>query len=80
MGAYEFFRASVVNVQKTVEGAVQLTWTSQEGESYTIWSRLDLLSGDWILEAQKIQPQGPWTSWLGDTGVRMKFYRVEALK
>jgi hypothetical protein len=80
MGAYEFFRASIVKVEKTGEGDVQLTWTSQEGESYTVWSRLDLLFGDWTPEAEKIRPQGPWTSWAGETSGRMKFYRVEALK
>jgi len=79
MGAYEYgyFPFKVVKVLRPSNGNVELTWNSRPGDTYTIWSRLDLCRGDWLMEAT-IPSQGKSTTWTDqNTAPTSKFYRVE---
>jgi hypothetical protein len=59
------------------EGAVQLTWNSRPGATYTIWSCTDLC-GEWSEEAV-VASEGEATTWADDdTACPCKFYRIEA--
>jgi hypothetical protein len=77
MGAYEFFRPTIVNVKETDEEGVELTWTSQANDSYVIFSSADLATGAWVEEAT-VPSQGSTTFWTDPAPVvPIKFYRVQ---
>jgi hypothetical protein len=82
IGAYEFgslaFR--IVRVTQTVDGRIELTWTSGLAENYVIWACLDLTTGAWFrLNAKPIASVGRLTTWI-DSNIplsRQFFYRIE---
>ncbi len=79
MGAYEYvFRtSSFMAFICRAPYRVQVIWTSRPGETYTVWSCLNLSIGPWIDEAT-MPSQGAATSWTdGEPYGRAKFYRVE---
>lgn len=77
MGAYEYFPSHIIDVKKTGATGVQLVWTSKPGCNYTVWSRVDLLTGEWS-EEETIPSQGAITSWTDTRALgRKKFYRLE---
>jgi len=79
IGAYEFGSTSfgMLGIGASASGNASLRWRSRSGARYTIWSRLDLVSGMWGEEAT-VDSQGSETSW-ADTSPpqRKKFYRIE---
>jgi hypothetical protein len=77
MGAYEYLPARITSVTATTSGRITITWRSFPGYTYAVWSRADLLTGQWA-EQGTVLAQGTTTSWT-DTGPprRMKFYRIE---
>jgi hypothetical protein len=58
------------------EQGAKLTWASSPGETYTVQSRTDLLSGAWNVEAT-VPSQGGSTTWTDpDISSARKFYRI----
>jgi hypothetical protein len=79
MGAYEFgsFPFRILSLVKQVDGKTNMTWLSRPGDTYVIWSRTSLLSGEWT-SAGTVPSQGATTWWTdGASSGRMKFYRIE---
>jgi len=80
MGAYEYVSPTYTYmdyIRKSDDG-IQLIWTSQEGEAYTVLSCLDLDNGTWTEQAT-VDSQGVATSWTDTLPPQnMKFYRVES--
>ena len=59
-------------------GSIQITWTSWHGGDYAVWSRPDLVDGEWVDEAA-VPSQGISTSWTDTTpGTAQKFYLIES--
>ncbi len=79
MGAHEFgsFPFKIVEAAMPPGAGPQLTWNSRTGDTYTVWSCLDLLSGEWTKE-ESIPSQGQTTTWT-DAGAApsRKFYKVQ---
>jgi hypothetical protein len=76
IGAYEY-RFFVVWVAGQSGTGVQLAWPSTPGGSYTVWWRLDLATGDWVM-GETLSSQGDVTSWTDPAALnRAKFYRIE---
>ncbi len=78
MGAYELgswpFR--IVAVSRAA-GNVHLKWNSRAGDSYVIWSCVDLPGGAWT-EVETVASQGAETIWTGPAAAgEAKFHRVE---
>jgi hypothetical protein len=66
----------ILAIMDTGEGALQLTWNSRSGGAYTVWSRADLVEGEWIKETT-VWPEGELGTWTdSDTTTTRKFYRV----
>ncbi len=82
VGAYEYGSASfwIVQVVRSPNGGVELTWKSSTGRNYTIWSCYDLVTGAWVRETPKQVPAaGEMTTWIDTSiAVRCKFYKIEA--
>lgn len=81
-GAYEFGSSpfDITQVAVVEGGRLLLTWNSQPGDVYTLWSRGDSLSAPWAEErASPIPSQGGTTSCLVSISpsVVFKIYRVE---
>jgi hypothetical protein len=78
MGAYEYGSWPFKIVDMTgVEGGALLTWKSRVGDTYTVWSCLDLLTHGWVEEAS-VASQGASTFWIDvSTAGQQKFYRIE---
>ena len=58
-------------------GQIQLTWNSEAGATYTVWSCEDLCAGPWTAEAT-IDSQGESTEWTcPETESTCKFYKIE---
>jgi len=80
MGAYEYgapFIFGIVSIQTQGAAGTQLTWSSRPADTYTIWSCLDLLSGQWNEEGT-VPSQGQTTAWTDpDTTAARKFYRIK---
>jgi len=79
MGAYEFasFPFRILSLVKQVDGKTNMTWLSRPGDTYVIWSRTGLFSGEWT-SAGTVPSQGATTWWAdGASSGRMKFYRIE---
>jgi len=79
MGAYEYgsFPFNITGVVRDSGGKAQLTWNSRHGDSYTIWSCIDILLGDWI-EGPTIPSEGETTTWTDPHATdSQKFYRIE---
>jgi len=77
MGAYEYgsFPFAITEVLKTT--GVELTWASRPGDTYTVWSCLDLETEEWS-EETTIPSAGETTSWSDpDMTSPGKFYRIE---
>jgi hypothetical protein len=78
MGAYEYgsFHFKIINVVRL--GGSQVTWSSRPGDTYTIWSCVDLQVGDWTEEGA-VASQGETTSWtdLHADESPQKFYRIQ---
>ncbi len=78
MGAYEFFRVTIVGVKRKGGGEIELTWTSGSGDRYTVWSSLDLLTGAWE-KGETIPSAGISTSWIDlDAVCRQRFYTIQS--
>jgi hypothetical protein len=80
MGAYEYgswpFR--VIGVVPSSGGGGELIWNSRAGDTYIVWSCLDLLMGEWREEAT-LSSHGEITTWTDpEVTPRLKFYRIEA--
>jgi hypothetical protein len=77
MGAYELVSSGLRAYISGTDGGVQLVWSSQPGASYTIWSCVDLSSGEWTEEATVLS--GGAVSIWSDTNAAsaLKFYRIE---
>ncbi len=80
MGAYEYgswpFR--IVEVAAPSGAGSGLIWSSRVGETYVVWSCLDLLTGKWE-EKATVPSQGEITTWTdADPTPRLRFYRIEA--
>jgi hypothetical protein len=79
MGAYEY-NSGPLRIQAILRfgaSAAQLTWRSQPNDTYTIWSRDDLVTGTWI-EAGTVPSHGAETPWIDAAASgHMKFYRIE---
>ncbi len=77
MGAYEYLLPTAKAFIDEIGGGLHLRWTSQPGASYTVWSRVDLLDGEWLAEAT-VASEGDVTSWTDwNTSRGRKFYRIE---
>ena len=77
MGAYELFRATIVKVEETREGGIELTWTSQPNDTYIILSSVDPAAGGWMEEAT-LPSHGSTTLWTDPApAAPIKFYRVQ---
>jgi len=79
MGAYEYtlFAFRIVAIAGAAGGKVEIRWNSGPGATYTIWSCLDLVAGEWS-EEETIPSQGGSTTWTDpDTPPLRKFYRIE---
>jgi parallel beta-helix repeat protein len=79
MGAYEYgsFPFRVIGVAKEAGGVALLTWNSRPGESYLVWSCVDLLVGFWHPEAI-VPSEGATTSWADpNLPPDKKFYKIE---
>jgi len=77
MGAYEYgsSRFRILGIAQA-GAAFEVTWKSHPGYNYTVWSCLDLLTGEWIEEAT-IPSQGVLTIWIdSDTASSRKFYKI----
>jgi len=78
MGAYEYgsFRFTIVNVERTPSGQVNLTWKSRPGDTYVITSTSGLLSPSWS-QAGTAPSQGAETTWSGgSTTPSSGFFRI----
>jgi hypothetical protein len=78
MGAYEFsgFADKKLWITREPSGNVRLTWVSQPGDEYTIWSCSDLISGTWEKLATT-RADEPWTAWVDvNGGAKTRFYRI----
>ncbi len=79
MGAYEYgsFPFKVIGVMKESGGVASLTWNSRPGESYLVWSCVDLLVGFWHQEAI-VPSEGATTSWADPNPASFKrFFKIE---
>jgi len=78
MGAYEcVLLFKIVQVMITADGRIQLKWNSRPAVSYTIWSCIDPLAGQWT-EEPTIPSAGESTAWADpDAGSTCKFHRIE---
>ncbi len=79
MGAYEYnpFQFKITQVSNVAVNNLRLTWTSRPGDTYVIWSCLDLVTASWTEEAA-IPSQGDSTFWADPSSLPgRKFYRVE---
>jgi hypothetical protein len=79
MGAYEYgsWPLKVVEVRGLGGGGASLTWTSRPGDTYTIWSCLELFPAQWAEEATLLSG-GETTVWAEpDASGARKFYRIE---
>ncbi|NQT82842.1 right-handed parallel beta-helix repeat-containing protein [bacterium] len=78
MGAYEFDSAPfAVNCLSMEDFGLLLIWNSQPNDSYTVWSRANMLDAQWVEEAT-ITSEGALTWWTDtDTTPPYKFYRIE---
>lgn len=79
MGAYEYgaLPFQIVAVVKPDAGNTQLTWNSRPGNTYSVCSRTNLLTGEWI-EEDKVESGGESTTWTDSDGSSpCKFYRIE---
>jgi parallel beta-helix repeat protein len=53
-------------------------WRSRPGDVYTLWSCLDLVNTEWVVEEEEVFSQGLTTAWKDSNAPqRMKFYKVE---
>ena len=79
MGAYEYKSTafSIIEVSENPSGRTELTWTSQPGDVYVIWSRGDLALWTWVYTGTT-DSGGASTTWadLVRLGSR-RFYRIE---
>lgn len=79
IGAYEFasFPLAVVEIVRVGVDQPRLTWFSRAGDTYAVWSCINLCAEEWI-ELATVPSQGGMTSWTDDSPLgRVKFYRVE---
>ena len=80
MGAYEYGSRlfSILKIVPSSGAGPEIVWESRVGETYVVWSCLDLLTGTWNEEAT-LPSQGEETTWTDeDVTPRLKFYRIEA--
>jgi hypothetical protein len=80
MGAYEYgsFPFRIVEVAAPSGAGSGLIWNSRVGDTYIVWSCLNLLTGEWQEEAT-VPSQGEITTWTdADVTPRLRFYRIEA--
>jgi hypothetical protein len=76
MGAYEFDSFPFEVREILEDSGVELTWKSRPGDSYTVHSCVDLLTGLWNVEAT-VPSHGESTTWSDpDTLSNRKFYRI----
>jgi len=79
MGAYEYIPDDypfTACIRANGDG-IQVIWTSHAGDTFTVRSRVDLLTGEWIEEAS-VPSRGLTTSWTHtDMASMCKFYRIE---
>jgi len=67
----------LLEVKIPADGMIQLIWTSRPGDTYTVWSCLDLLAPEWLEEAT-VASGGESTLWTDpSTTSPRKFYRIE---
>lgn len=79
MGAYECgsFHFKVVGLVTQGGGEAELTWNSRDGDTYSVWSCVDLVQADW-LEEVTVASGGKTTTWLDPSAApARKFYRIE---
>jgi hypothetical protein len=68
---------TITELERTPEGQPQITWGSRSGDTYLVWSSLDLRTGAWVQEAT-VASGGPSSTWTDTAPLpRAKFYRVE---
>jgi hypothetical protein len=67
-----------VSIAQPAPGTLQIAWTFSPGESYAVWSCVDLAAGPWTKEADIAPPPGQPATWSDPVpeGPR-KFYRIE---
>ncbi len=78
MGPYELgsWPFSIIKVSEA-GGNVHLKWNSRPGDTYVIWSCVDLPAGAWT-EVETVGSQGSETIWTGPAATgETKFHRVE---
>ncbi len=79
MGAYEYptMAFKVVGMASSGPGTLELSWISRPGQTYVIFSCLELLAGRWKLMAT-VQSSSRMTFWTDVAATsRQKFYRIE---
>jgi hypothetical protein len=79
MGAYEYgsWPFKVLEMRGMGGGGALLTWTSRPGDTYTIWSCLELFPAQWTEEITLLSG-GETTIWTEpDTSGARKFYKIE---
>ncbi len=76
LGWYEYCTV-ITAVRMSPAREVQLTWTSQPGEMFAVWSCAELPTDQWT-EELTIPSQGKSTTWSDpDTTAPRKLYRIE---
>lgn len=79
MGAYEHgsFPFRIKEMVRASGGGLELTWISRPGDTYIVWSCLDLSTGAWVQELT-LPSRGDTTQWTDPAPPGQgKFYRVE---
>lgn len=77
MGAYEYISRSFRLYIAIGAGRIRLLWATLRGNTYVVWSRPDLVTGQWN-EGATLQPLIRAAIWTDpDTTSRRKFYRIE---
>jgi hypothetical protein len=68
----------IIRISVTDDGGLVLTWTSNEGKSYSVTSKQALSEPAWTLLSEAILATGPFTSWTNNSvfGLPMRFFRV----
>jgi hypothetical protein len=67
-----------IKIEQPGVGTFRVTWTFSPGETYAVWSCVDLAAGPWTKEADITPPPGQPATWSDPVpeGPR-KFYRIE---
>jgi len=68
---------NILKIAELSPSTLQVTWSSRQGATYTVWSCFHLGTGPWKAEAT-VASDGATTTWTdSDTACPCKFYKIE---